>query len=95
MPTAGFGPTICAADRPQAYALDRPATGIGGLCQVHISKYVHLGRTKRVKDYLQRYMYQHTQTHRHTKPPYFDALISRYVCRHAYPIQYIVITTAF
>ena len=64
MQSAGFGPTICAADRPQAYALDRPATGIGGLCPVHISKYVHLGRTKRVKDYLQRYMYQHTHTHK-------------------------------
>jgi len=37
----------------------------------------------------------HTHTHKHTKPPCFEVLISRYVCRHAYPIQYIIITTDF
>ena len=30
MPPAGFEPAIPACDRPQALALDRSATGIGG-----------------------------------------------------------------
>jgi len=29
MPPAGFEPTISAGERPQTYALDRAATGIG------------------------------------------------------------------
>ena len=29
MPTVGFEPTISAGERPQTYALDRVATGIG------------------------------------------------------------------
>jgi len=29
MPSAGLEPTISAGERPQAYALDRAATGIG------------------------------------------------------------------
>ena len=29
MPTTGFDPTISAGERPQTYALDRAATGIG------------------------------------------------------------------
>jgi hypothetical protein len=31
MPSAGFEPTILATKRPQTYALDRAATGIGKL----------------------------------------------------------------
>jgi hypothetical protein len=31
MPTVGFEPTIPASARPQTYALDRAATGIGKL----------------------------------------------------------------
>ena len=29
MPPVGFEPTIAAGERPQTYALDRAATGIG------------------------------------------------------------------
>jgi len=29
MPPAGFEPTVSAGERPQAYALDRAATGTG------------------------------------------------------------------
>ena len=29
MPPAGFEPTVSAGERPQTYALDRAATGIG------------------------------------------------------------------
>jgi hypothetical protein len=31
MPLAGFEPTIPAIERPQTYALDRMATGIGSI----------------------------------------------------------------
>jgi hypothetical protein len=31
MPPVGFEPTIPASTRPQTYALDRPATGIGNI----------------------------------------------------------------
>ena len=31
MPPMGFEPTISAGERPQTYALDRAATGIGAL----------------------------------------------------------------
>jgi hypothetical protein len=33
MPAAGFEPTITASERPQTYALDRAATGMGSLVQ--------------------------------------------------------------
>ena len=32
MPPVGFEPTISAGERPQTYALDRAATGIGTYC---------------------------------------------------------------
>ena len=32
MPQVGFEPTISAGERPQTYALDRAATGIGIQC---------------------------------------------------------------
>ena len=32
MPPVGFEPTISAEERPQTYALDRAATGTGGVC---------------------------------------------------------------
>ena len=34
MPPVGFEPTISAGERPQTYALDRVATGTGGICKL-------------------------------------------------------------
>jgi len=34
MPLAGFEPTIPTSERPQTHALDRAATGIGGLTKL-------------------------------------------------------------
>ena len=31
----GFEPTVSAGERPQTYALDRAATGIGTTCQYY------------------------------------------------------------
>ena len=36
MPQVGFEPTISAGERPQTYALDRTATGIGTDCRYSI-----------------------------------------------------------
>ena len=41
MPPAGFEPTISAGERPQTYALDRAATGIGN-CNTVVLYYYDL-----------------------------------------------------
>jgi hypothetical protein len=43
MPLAGFEPTIPASARPQTYALDRAATGIGNIYfrSVYLVKWLH------------------------------------------------------
>ena len=41
MPPAGFEPAIPASERPQTYALDRAATGVGKLDIVYIVYSVH------------------------------------------------------
>ena len=38
MPPVGFEPTISAGERPQTYALDRPATGTGHLIDTQSKK---------------------------------------------------------
>ena len=38
MPPVGFKPTIAAGERPQTYALDRAATGIGIYIYIYIYK---------------------------------------------------------
>ena len=53
MPPVGFEPTIPAGERPQTYALDHAATGIGTtcMCRVLMAKYVvkrMFGRVGRV-----------------------------------------------
>jgi len=39
MPPVEFEPTISASERPQTYALDRAATGIGGLVYDTVTKF--------------------------------------------------------
>jgi len=41
MPRVGFEPTISAGERPQTYALDRAATGTGGI-KIHMHFYGEL-----------------------------------------------------
>jgi len=38
MPAVGFEPMISAGERPQTYALDRAATGVGVVCIVQVIK---------------------------------------------------------
>ena len=42
MPPVGFEPTISAGERPQAYALDRKATGTGNANTVSHKKNIYL-----------------------------------------------------
>ena len=50
MPPVGFEPTISAGERPQTYALDRAATGTGGLSPVKGYKF-GLGTQTRSRNY--------------------------------------------
>jgi hypothetical protein len=43
MPLAGFEPTISASERPQTYALDSAATGIG--IYIHVLDTVYVNET--------------------------------------------------
>ena len=42
MPSVGFEPTISAGERPQAYALDRAATGTGNSIYIYIYIYIYI-----------------------------------------------------
>ena len=45
MPAVGFETTITASERPQTYALDHSATGIG-LTFIHYTKYSEIRQSK-------------------------------------------------
>jgi len=50
MPTAGFESRVSAGERPQTHALDRAATGIGGVVSKNVLKkknfLIHVRRNK-------------------------------------------------